>query len=275
MKTDSTNAILHSYYYNFDAAGNRVSEQVDSTVTQATPNNLNQLVGLSAGGPTRFQGTLSQPGTVTVNGKAAFQSTSTNFVANPTLSGGTNTVSVVATNGNGAAQTNQYQVVLPSAATITPAYDADGNMTSNGNGQTYAWDAENRLISITQGGNTYQFAYDALGRRVSETDNGTLATQWIWCGTEMCEERDGSNTVTKRFYPEGEQIGSSSYYYTRDHLGSVRELTDSTGAIQARYDYDPFGRATPRPGLQPLRLPVRRLLPARRHRPQPHPLPRL
>lgn len=35
-----------------------------------------------------------------------------------------------------------------------------------------------------------------------------------------------------------------AYYYTRDHLGSVREMTDSSGNIQARYDYDPYGRAT-------------------------------
>jgi RHS repeat-associated protein len=34
------------------------------------------------------------------------------------------------------------------------------------------------------------------------------------------------------------------HYYTRDHLGSVREMTTSTGAIAAQYDYDPFGRAT-------------------------------
>ena len=32
------------------------------------------------------------------------------------------------------------------------------------------------------------------------------------------------------------------YYYTRDHLGSVRELTTSAGSIAARYDYDPYGR---------------------------------
>jgi RHS repeat-associated protein len=58
----------------------------------------------------------------------------------------------------------------------------------------------------------------------------------------MAEERDVSNAVTKRFFALGEQIGSSSYYYTRDHLGSVREMSDSSGNIQARYDYDPYGR---------------------------------
>src|SRR5476651_1538917 len=34
------------------------------------------------------------------------------------------------------------------------------------------------------------------------------------------------------------------YYYTRDHLGSVREMMDNSGNIQARYDYDPYGRTT-------------------------------
>jgi RHS repeat-associated protein len=35
------------------------------------------------------------------------------------------------------------------------------------------------------------------------------------------------------------------YYYTRDHLGSVRELVNSSGTILTRYSYDPYGRTTP------------------------------
>jgi RHS repeat-associated protein len=50
--------------------------------------------------------------------------------------------------------------------------------------------------------------------------------------------------VTKRFFGEGEQISGVNYFFTRDHLGSVREMTDASGAIQARYDYDPYGRRT-------------------------------
>ncbi len=66
----------------------------------------------------------------------------------------------------------------------------------------------------------------------------------MWCGTQLWEERDAANNVTKRFFPEGEQISGANYYYTSDHLGSVREMTDSSGAIRARYDYDPYGRRT-------------------------------
>ena len=35
-----------------------------------------------------------------------------------------------------------------------------------------------------------------------------------------------------------------SYYYTRDHLFSVREMCNSSGTIVARYSYDPYGLAT-------------------------------
>jgi RHS repeat-associated protein len=244
LSTDSTNAVLHQYYYNYDAAANRTSEQMDGAVTGTSVNNLNQITGEGAGGTTRFQGTLSAPGTVQVNGQTAAMPTSTNFVANPSLNSGTNTVAVVATNGGGS-QTNTYQVVLPSGTSVAPQYDLAGNMINNGNGQTYQWDAENRLIQITQGSSVTQFTYDGLGRRVSETDNGTLAKQWVWVSSVMAEERDATGTnVTKRFFPQGEQIGGTAYFYTRDHLGSVREMTDSNGTIQARYSYDPYGRAT-------------------------------
>lgn len=35
-----------------------------------------------------------------------------------------------------------------------------------------------------------------------------------------------------------------AYYYTWDHLGSIRELIDGSGNILTRYGYDAFGRVT-------------------------------
>jgi RHS repeat-associated protein len=72
----------------------------------------------------------------------------------------------------------------------------------------------------------------------------TSTKQFVWAGG-LAEEHDGSNTVTKRFFSQGEQIAGTNYYYTSDHLGSVREMMAGDGkTIAARYSYDPYGRAT-------------------------------
>ena len=65
-----------------------------------------------------------------------------------------------------------------------------------------------------------------------EKTNGTVTSEkhLVWDGMAILEERDASNTVIKRYFPEG-QLEGTSYFYTRDHLGSVREVT--TAAVQS------------------------------------------
>jgi RHS repeat-associated protein len=118
----------------------------------------------------------------------------------------------------------------------------------------YQWDAENRLVVISiyvaNSGTTNrsEFTYDGFGRRVQavEKNNGTVTStkRFVWAGLELAQERAANNAVTKRFFGGGEQIGGTNCYFTRDHLGSVREMTDSSGTVRARYDYDPYGRQT-------------------------------
>ena len=241
------------YVYAYDRAGNRTSEQIDNAVTGATVNNLNQLTQLSPTGSIRFSGTIDEPATVTVNGVAAkvapdaANNNQTDFSASVTLSPGTNTVAVAATNGNNVTTTKHFQYTVANGVNRTLTYDLDGNLTDDGNGNTYTFDAANRLISVTNSSGTSKFVYDGLGHRIQQTDaNGNITKQWVWCpgDAQPGEERDASNNVTKRFYAQGEQIAGTSYYFTKDHLGSIREMTDSSGAIRARYDYDPFGRTT-------------------------------
>ncbi len=130
--------------------------------------------------------------------------------------------------------------------TGTFSYDDNGNMTSaTSTGVTYGWDAADRLISITRGSSITEFIYDGLSRRVVEKLNGAVIKRWLWDGTEMVEERDATGgMVAKRFFSQGEQINGIKYYFTKDHLGSVRDVTDGNGILQARYDYDPYGRRT-------------------------------
>jgi RHS repeat-associated protein len=63
---------------------------------------------------------------------------------------------------------------------------------------------------------------------------------------QIAEERDAAGKVIKRFFPQGMKLETGptagTYYYTRDHLGSIRALTDSTGNVRGRFSYDPYGR---------------------------------
>jgi RHS repeat-associated protein len=127
-------------------------------------------------------------------------------------------------------------------------------MIDDGAGKTFQWDAENRLIKISYAGSgSTEFTYNGLSQRVKivEKNSGggiTSTKNFVWCGgNQPCEERDGSNVVTKRFYAQGVQVPSASspadkLFYTRDHLGSVRELVDSDEVVRGRWDYDPYGK---------------------------------
>jgi len=67
---------------------------------------------------------------------------------------------------------------------------------------------------------------------------------FVWDGLTIAEERDAANTATKRFYSQGEQKGATTLLYRRDHLGSIRETTNTAGVVQARIDYDLWGKRT-------------------------------
>jgi RHS repeat-associated protein len=110
---------------------------------------------------------------------------------------------------------------------------------------SYQWDAEQRLTGIIQGTNQSEFFYDGLGRRlrILETSGGVTQAdrRFVWCGSDICEEWNANNVVVNRFFDQGEQQGGTNLFYVRDHLGSTRELTDSTAAVRAEYAYAPYG----------------------------------
>ncbi len=251
--TNITSTSNNATTYTFSRTGSSTIALSKSVgVSQASFNNINELTGISAGGPTRFQGTTDRPvlTTMTVAGGAVNMRTSQNFQATPPLTSGSNSVAVSATAGGGSGTTtNNYKLEVTGSGSQTLTYDANGNMTSDGT-NSYVWDCENRLIQITYPGinNKSEFTYDPIGRNVAivETTGGSPATQqFVWFASQRCEERDGSGNLTKRFFDDkGQMNGSTKYFYATDHLGSIREMTDNSGAVQSRYADDPYGRAT-------------------------------
>jgi RHS repeat-associated protein len=116
------------------------------------------------------------------------------------------------------------------------------------------FDAVNRVTAVVKGTRRSEFFYDGVGRRVRmvEREGATTVSdrRYIWDGGEIVEERDGANAsvVTKRYFGAGVQEvaaqATTNLFYSRDHLGSVREVTDANGNLVARYDYDAWGRQT-------------------------------
>lgn len=124
--------------------------------------------------------------------------------------------------------------------------------TAPGATRTNEWDAVDRLVAVNVGNQRTEFTYDGMSRRVGirQLVNGSEVShrRFVWCGFALCEERDAAGVVTKRFFPQGMKVEAGAvtgaFFYTRDHLGSIRELTDSSGNVRTRYAYDPYGRRT-------------------------------
>ncbi len=149
---------------------------------------------------------------------------------------------------------NRLQAVV-NASTQQFSYNALNQLTTASAGQTnvsYEWDAENRLTAINQGTKRSEFRYDGLDRRVQilEKSNGAVLSgnYFLWCGSDICEMRDTTGaTVLRRLFPQGEAIvgsGNTSYFYTKDRLGSIREALDRNGVLATRYEYEPYGQQT-------------------------------
>jgi RHS repeat-associated protein len=233
--------------YAYDATGNRTAEQLDDAVMGATYNNRNELTSRQPGGALLFGGAVNEAATVTVGGKPAQVAPDNRFVGQAQAGAGNTNVVVAATDSSGNTRTNTYQV-SESGSTSSYAYDAKGNLTSDGT-RTFEWDAEDRLLAINQGTHRTEFNHDGQGRRtrIVEKENGLAVDdrRFVWCETQLCEERDSTGTtVTERSLEHGALDGGTPYLYGVDHEGSVRQMTDLTGAVRAEYDYDPWGRRT-------------------------------
>ena len=132
---------------------------------------------------------------------------------------------------------NAYTAIT-GGLSFTPQYDDNGNML-NDDKHTYAYDYNNKLVSVDQTVGTYK--YDALGRRIAK--NNTL---FYYVGPQMVEEAtDG--VITSYLY--GNNIDEAlqmkrvddMYYYHTNHLGSTIALSGVDGSLLERVDYDVYG----------------------------------
>ena len=122
------------------------------------------------------------------------------------------------------------------------SYDANGNLTSDGL-KTLNWSPDNRLGSVNIGGQTVSFLYGPDGSRARKTSNlGTTR----YFGAEA-EEKGG---VYTRFPHMDVMVqGSTISFLHRDHLATVKMVTNMAGAVTERTGYAVYGEPKPATSL--------------------------
>jgi RHS repeat-associated protein len=179
---------------------------------------------------------------------------------------------------------NQYTSVTGT----TLSYDGNGNLTSDGRGRTYVFDAENVLRTATVSGTgTTDYRYYADGTRAEKIAPGNLSSQFYYMGglgyldagdTEFAAnqeiaEYDGA-TLLRRYVrlpgsvdeaflmiDQSLPAGDRERWAHPNRLGSTIVISDSTGAVIDTHTYAPFGQAGEGDGGFPFRFTGQKLDP--------------
>ena len=222
--SDSANSVAYRVLaYTLDKVGNRAAVTDGGTATKYTYNALNELLSAATG------------------------TAKTSWIYDPV--------------GNRTKQTAPKGVVtnytydsddrLLTAGSATFTYDNNGNrLTESGSSgtTTYSYDPSNRLLSVVSPSGTSSFTYDGDGNRVTQTvPSGTYSyVNDTNVALPVVVNENGPDGAIDYGYGLSLLESSSSafnYFYNFDALGSVSNLTDSTGTVQETYSYDAWGNA--------------------------------
>ena len=124
----------------------------------------------------------------------------------------------------------------------TFTYDLNGNMTAGLYGKTMAYDGENRPVSVSLSGATTAFVYGPDGARQSKA---TTYDTTLFSGAVEVRNYGTANEIVA-FYPHEDfrVVDGVKSYLHRDHLASVRFVTEAAGSAARLTSYTPFGVPT-------------------------------
>jgi RHS repeat-associated protein len=167
------------------------------------------------------------------------------------VSGG-NQIQSVVLQQSGGAPTNRLTSVTTSGVTANYTYDSAGNVTNDGS-HTYAYDAENRMVSVDLGA-TASYSYDVSNQRFKKVTGGAT-THYVWQASQVIAEHDGGTgaVLADNVYFGSRMIAKASgpvtQYFLSDRL-SERVTLDSSGTVLGRQAQLPFGEDFAESGTQ-------------------------
>jgi RHS repeat-associated protein len=163
---------------------------------------------------------------------------------------------------NGSTQTrsaNQQNEITSISDQNNPTYDANGNLTSDGTGNSYVYDAWNELVAVKSNGTTVaSYSYDGLGRRITQTEGGTTSDLYYSAADQVLEEAVGGAAQARNVWSpvyvnalvlrdqSSQQNGllDQRLYVQQDANWNVTALVDASGNVLEHYQYDPYGAVT-------------------------------
>jgi YD repeat-containing protein len=128
-------------------------------------------------------------------------------------------------------------------------YDDYGNCITKSDGVNsweYAYDYENRLLSITENGQiTEKYIYNGDGQRIKKINSDSTRI-YIYSGINILYEINMTTQMDAIYIygPTGriaKKVNDITEFYHTDHLGSTRLTTSETGAPVTEVQYKPFG----------------------------------
>lgn len=136
----------------------------------------------------------------------------------------------------------------------TYSFNLEGQTTSKTDNQgttNYTWDARGRMTQATlPNGQSVNYAYDALGRRVSRNAGG-ITTQFLYDREDVVLDKNSNNANVDYLNGSGidnklRQFNSATgnLYFLQDHLGSTSALTNNSGGVAERLQYEAYGNST-------------------------------
>jgi RHS repeat-associated protein len=123
-------------------------------------------------------------------------------------------------------------------------YDAAGNMTNDGT-HSYTYDAEDQATKV-DAGNTATYLYNAAGQRVQKITPTSQTNYFLDLDGNAAVEKDQNGVLlTDYIYVHGSLLAQykagTTFFFTRDHLGSTRLMSAIGGTVSDSLDYLPYG----------------------------------
>jgi len=234
--TNHGNALDYSFNFNLGTSNNGNVMAITNNLTKNSSTDRSQIFTYDALNRIATAGTVSTSGANCWGEKYGYD-TWGNLLS---ITGNTSQYT-------GCSQESGFTVTVPNSNQIAGfCYDTAGNLLAQSappcSSPAYTFNAENQLTSTA--GVTY--TYDGDGKRV-EKSNGKL--YWYGTNPDALDETDASGNLTDEYiFFGGKRIARRDSsgnvdYYLADHLGTVRVVTNATGAVPVLDDSDfyPFG----------------------------------